>query len=219
MLNKWIYRLEYKYGRRAGIQGLMLYIVIGMAAVFIGRLIIPGVDIFSYLSLSRAMLFKGQVWRVVTFLLEPPDTSIIWIIFSLYFYYFVGTALEQAWGTFKFNVYYFIGAFAMVIAALISGYGYNMYLNLSLFFAFATLFPDHQVMLFFFIPVKVKWLALLDAALFVVMFIFGDWSVRTAILLSLLNYFIFLGEDLFKSIRQLVMRIRNKIRYRGSGLR
>ncbi len=214
MLNRWIYRLEYKYGRRFGIQGLMLYIVIGMAAVFIGRLIIPNADIFEYLSLSREKLFQGQLWRLVTFLFEPPSNSIIWIIFSLYFYYFIGTALEQTWGTFKFNVYYLIGALGIIAAALISGEGYNMYLNLSLFFAFATLYPDHRLMLFFIIPVRIKWLALLDALLFIVMFILGGWAVRASILLSLVNYFIFFGEDLIKLVKQKLLFLKNRIRYR-----
>ena len=214
MLNRWIYKLEYKYGRSFGIKGLMLYIVIGMAAVFVGRMMIPNVDIFSYLSLSREKLFEGQVWRLVTFLLEPPNMSIIWIIFSLYFYYFIGTALEQTWGTFKFNVYYLIGALGIIAAALISGEGYNMYLNLSLFFAFATLFPDHQVMLFFFIPVRIKWLALLDAVFFLISFIFGGWAVRASILLSLVNYFIFFGEDLVRTLRQKIMFAKNRIKYR-----
>ena len=140
--------------------------------------------------------------------------SIIWIIFSLYFYYFIGTALEQTWGTFKFNVYYLIGALGIIAAALISGEGYNMYLNLSLFFAFATLFPDHQVMLFFFIPVRIKWLALLDALFFLISFIFGGWAVRASILLSLVNYFIFFGEDLVRTLRQKIMFAKNRIKYR-----
>ncbi len=192
----------------------MLYIVIGMAAVFIGRMIIPNVDVFDYLSLSREKLFEGQVWRLVTFLLEPPSSSIIWIVFSLYFYYFIGTALEQTWGTFRFNVYYLIGVLGIIAAALISGEGYNMYLNLSLFFAFATLYPDHQVMLFFIIPVRIKWLALLDALLFVVMFVLGSWAVRASILLSLVNYFLFFGEDLIKLMKRQIMLVKNRIRYR-----
>lgn len=214
MLNRWIYKLEYKYGRNTGIQGLMLYIVIGMAAVFVGQMTIPSVNIFDYLSLSREKLLDGQVWRLVTFLLEPPSTSIIWILFSLYFYYFIGTALEQTWGTFKFNIYYLIGTLGIIVAALISGEGYNMYLNFSLFFAFATLYPDHQVALFFFIPIKIKWLALLDALMFIVMFIFGNWAVRASILLSLANYFIFFGEDLIKRSKQQLMFMKNRIKYR-----
>ncbi|MBQ3048958.1 MAG: hypothetical protein IJC94_03285 [Oscillospiraceae bacterium] len=213
MLNRWIYKLEYKY-RRFGISGLMLYIIIGMAAVFVGRMTIPNVDIFSYLGLSRELVFQWQVWRLVTFLLEPPSNSIIWIMFSLYFYYMIGTALEQTWGTFKFNVYYFMGALCIIIAAMISGYGYNMFLNMSLFFAFATLFPNHQVMLFFFIPIKIKWLAILDAVYFAVMFIFGGWAMRISIIMSLVNYFIFFGEDLFKMIKQEIMFKKNRMRYR-----
>lgn len=218
MLNRWIYKLEYKH-RNWGISGLMLYIVIGMAAVFVGRMTIPDVDIFSYLGLSRELVFKGQVWRLVTFLLEPPSNSIIWIMFSLYFYYLIGTTLEQVWGTFKFNVYYFMGVICIIIAAMISGYGYNMFLNMSLFFAFSTLFPEHRVTLFFVIPIKIKWLAILDAVYFAVMFVFGGWGMRISIIMSLVNYFIFFGEDLFKLIKTKIIYAKNRRRFRNSNLR
>ncbi len=86
------------------------------------------------------------------------------IAFSLYFYYLIGTALEREWGSFWFDVYYFCGAIGTVIAGFITGSATNYYLNMSLFFAFAALYPNFQVLLFFFIPIKIKWLAYVDAA-------------------------------------------------------
>lgn len=196
----WLYRLDYKYGRRA-LPNLILYIVFGQLVVFVVDLIFPALQFSSMLALDRDMIFQGQVWRIVTFLFEPMNSSVLWILVSLYFYYFIGTSLETEWGSFKFNFYYLVGALATVLAALITGYGVNYYLNLSLFMAYAILWPDQEFMLFFILPVKAKYLALLDAVGFVVGFIKGGWGTRGSILAALLMLGIFFGPDLMKHIR------------------
>ncbi len=198
---KWLYKMEYKYKNNA-IPNLMKIITIGQLAVFVVNFLFPGLGLLNWMSLTRAGLFSGQIWRLVTFLLVPPITSPLFVLFSLYFYYFIGGALENAWGSFMFNAYYFIGALGAVIAALVSGYGTNYYLNMSLFFAFAILYPNFEFMLFFVLPVKVKWLALLDAALFVWGLIVGPWSNRAAIIASFINLIIFFGGTLLKMIKQ-----------------
>ena len=90
----------------------------------------------------------------------------------------------------------------LVIAALITGYGSNMFLNLSLFFAYAALYPDEQVLLFMFLPIKMKYLALADAALYLYYFIVGGAATRVTIVLCLLNVFLFLGGDIINTIRR-----------------
>ena len=126
------------------------------------------------------MILKGQVWRLVTFIIEPPDTSIIFIIFSLYLYYMIGSSLERTWGSFRFNVYFFMGMILHIIAAfliyIIWGIDFPLntyYLNMSLFLAFAATYPDMQLMLFFIIPIKIKWLAIIDAVYFGLTIVFG----------------------------------------------
>ena len=88
-----------------------------------------------------------------------------------------------------------------IIAALLTGYGTSTYLNLSLFLAFAFLFPDHEVLLFFFFPIKMKYLAYVDWALFILQLIVGDWATRGAIIASLLNFFLFFGGDFIRWIK------------------
>ena len=126
-----------------------------------------------YLSLNANAILHGQIWRIVTFLLQPPDGSPIFIVFALYLYYMIGQNLEAAWGAFRFNLYFFTGVLFHLIAALIvyflTGISFPIgtsYLNLSLFFAFAALYPNVEFLLFFVIPIKVKYLALLDGAFF-----------------------------------------------------
>lgn len=195
---QWLYKLERRF-RKYSIPNLMVYITLTMAAVYIMDFI--GLRISSYLMLSMDAVAVGQIWRLITFIFVPPGGSVIMVLLSLYFYYFVGSSLENAWGSFQFGVYYLFGVAGAIVAGIISGFGTNVYLNLSLFLAFAQLFPEERVLLFYIIPVKVKWLAWLDWALFAVNFIFGSWSTRAAILFSLINFFIFFGPDFIKRIR------------------
>ena len=145
---------------------------------------------------------RGQIWRLVTFVFVPPSSSPIFILFALYFYYMIGVGLENQWGKVKFNLYYLVGMLGSIIAALITGYADNTFLNLSLFFAYAALYPDEQVLLFMILPIKMKYLALVDAALYLYYFIVGTASTRITIVLCLLNVALFLGGDIINTIRR-----------------
>lgn len=144
---------------------------------------------------------RGQIWRLFTFIFVPPASSVLTLALALYFYYFIGSTLERVWGTFRFNVYYLCGLLGCMAAGLITGYGSNDYLNLSLFLAFAYLFPNHEVLLFFIIPIKMKYLAYLDWALFAISLIFGSWASRAAVIASLINFFLFFGPDIWYQIK------------------
>lgn len=197
---KWLNKLEFKL-RRYSIPNLMKYIVAAMAVIFVCDYLLP-VDIYGTLALDMSRVAKGEVWRLITFIFLPPQSSILWIVFSLYFYWMLGSGLENSWGTFRFNMFYLIGIMGNILAALLTGYATNTYLNLSLFFAFAILYPDMELRLFMILPVKMKYLAILDAVLYVWMFIIGTWSTRLSILLSLANIILFFGSDLINYIRR-----------------
>ena len=190
--------------RRYAISDLMKYIVIGQGIVFALLYIWPtlGYQLYSLITLTRTGLMRGQIWRLVTFVFVPPSSSPIFILFALYFYYMIGVGLENQWGKVKFNLYYGVGMLGSIIAALITGYGNNMFLNLSLFFAYAALYPDEQVLLFMILPIKMKYLALVDAALYLYYFIVGTASTRITIVLCLLNVALFLGGDIINTIRR-----------------
>ena len=154
---------------RFGIPNLMRYIVIGTAAVYILMVLTRNNDAnaLSFLSFNLNGLLHGEIWRIVTFIFVPGDMRPFWLIVALYFYYWIGSSLEREWGTARFTLYYLSGALltvlGVVIVSLITGNHYltiygTGYVNLSMFLAFAVLFPDVQVLLFFIIPVKMKWL-------------------------------------------------------------
>ncbi len=190
--------------RRYAISDLMKYIVIGQGIVFALLYIWPtlGYQLYSLITLTRTGLMHGQIWRLVTFVFVPPSSSPIFILFALYFYYMIGVGLENQWGKVKFNLYYLVGMLGSIIAALITGYADNTFLNLSLFFAYAALYPDEQVLLFMILPIKMKYLALVDAALYLYYFIVGTASTRITIVLCLLNVALFLGGDIINTIRR-----------------
>jgi hypothetical protein len=163
--------------------------------------------------LNMGAVFHGQIWRLVTWLLSPPSVSLL-VIITLFFYASIGKTLEQTWGTFYYNVYIFSGilftilgnVLAYVILYLLYGssayvVGTNYYLLLSMFLAFAMLYPDMEVLFMFIIPIKVKWLAYVYYAIMIYMIYMcllyiraGDlsaWGTMVSIVMSLLNFFIF----------------------------
>lgn len=171
-MENWLSKLERKFGRYA-IPNLMYYIIILYAAGFVLNIVNPEFY-YRYLSLNAQAILHGQVWRIVTFIIQPPSSSLVFIVFALYLYYMIGQELENAWGAFRFNLYFFSGMLFHVAAAMLlyvfTGMVLPMsvwYLNMSLFFAFAALYPDVQFLVFFVIPVKVKYLALIDALYFI----------------------------------------------------
>lgn len=170
-MDNWLSKLEKRFGRYA-IPNLMYYIIILYALGFVLNLVNPNFY-YQFLSLDAAAILHGQVWRIVTFIIQPPSDSLIFIIFMLHLYYMIGQQLEMAWGAFRFNLYFFSGMLFHVIAALlvytVTGISLPLsvwYLNMSLFFAFAALYPNVQFLLFFMLPIKVKYLAFLDGLYF-----------------------------------------------------
>ena len=186
--------------RNFGIPNLMLYIVIGNAVVYFLSLF-SSASAVSFLALDMGKVLQGELWRIVTFVFVP-DSGGFWLLIALYFYYFVGKTLENNWGSGKFTIYYGSGVLLTVLASLIGqlcGIGAVVYgtgyVNLSMFFAFAMLYPDLQVLLFFIIPVKVKWIAYVDAAFFAVEVVtaLAQGSFLAALLpvVAILNFFIY----------------------------
>lgn len=187
-------KLERKFGKFA-IHHLILYIVFANAAVYILSFTYP--EIISLLIMNPNKLLQGEIWRLFTFVFIPPSASPIFIFFALYFYYLIGMSLEREWGAFKFNIYYFTGAMAIIIVSLMTGMPMvNTYLNLSLFFAFARLFPDFTVRVMLVLPVKIKYLAWINWGFFGFTIIFGGMAQRIAAIIGIANFLLFFGKEI-----------------------
>lgn len=208
-MKAWFDKLSRKM-RFLAIPSLMKYIVICMGAVFVMNLVFNGM-LSGYLIFDKAAIFAGQVWRLISFIFIPINSSPLFIIFALYFYWMIGEALESEWGVAKFNIFYLTGMIGTIIAGLITGFATNHFLNLSLFFAFAILFPNIELRLFFVLPVKVKWLAYLDAAYFAFLLVISDWPQRIALLVSVANIVLFFWDD----ARTRIVNIKRKREWRN----
>lgn len=190
--------------RKVTIRNLMLFVVIGTGIVWLLDYIVgykAGVYVSWYLNFDRGLILQGQVWRVITFIFIPTDHSPIFFIIATYFYWLIGTGLERTWGSFRFDIFYFIGVACSIVSGFITGYATVEYIHMSMFIAYAILNPDEQVLVFFFIPIKMKWLAIIDAVLLVLLFIIETWVGRIALLVSFLNLAIFFAKDVIWNIR------------------
>ncbi len=205
----WITKLERRFGRLA-IPNLMMILVGAMAIVWLFDYLIgasTGQSLQSMLYFDRAMIAHGQVWRIFTFIFLPPQSSMLFIIFALYFYYLIGGTLEREWGSFGFTLFYLFGIVGAIIGGLITGSATNDYLNMSLFLAFALLNPNFEVLLFFFIPIKMKWLALIDGLSIVYLFVISSLPGKVGILFSMANLLIFFTPSLVEWVKSIKRRI------------
>lgn len=202
---KLINKMEQKFGRYA-VHNLTMYIIITYVAGYLLNYLAP--EALSYCLLEPALILQGQVWRLVSWLLIPPGALDIFTIIMLFFYYSIGTTLEQTWGAFRYNLYIFGGIILSVIGAfvlygillltgsngilLLEGGSFSTYfISMSIFLGFAAAYPNMQVLLYFIIPLKIKWLALVDIVYLVWQMAGSGWVTRACIICSLMNFIIF----------------------------
>ena len=193
---------------RLGIPGLMRYIVGANAVIYLLSLFARGGSL-NFLCMDPASVLRGELWRIVTYVLLPTNGG-IFLVISLFFYYWLGESLERLWGTTKFTVYYVSGtlltALASLLAYLIDGisvpiYG-AVYVNTALFLAFALNYPDAMVNIYFIIPVKMKWLAALEGILYALSVVTAIaarmWGQALIPIVALLNLFVFFTPDFLR---------------------
>ena len=200
------------------IPNLTLYLIICYGIGYLMQYLVPAG--YQYLMLDPFLVLKGQVWRLVTWILIPPDSSnIFFVLITLYLYYSLGGLLERIWGTYKYNVYLFSGLLFTILGAFVlCGYSVLMgaqptmytglyllnngsavyfgqfstyYINMSIFLAFAVCYPNMELLLYFIIPIKVKWFGILYGAFIVLSFLQTNWAGRVAIIASMFNFILF----------------------------
>ena len=198
-MKNWLDKMERRFGRYA-IRNLTMYLLAGYAIGYLLSFTMP--QLLTYFTLEPALILKGQVWRLLSWVIIPPNDNIIFVIFMMLLYYSLGNTLESYWGAFRYNVYIFSGILFTVIGAFIvngliggiTGFGslYSTYYsNMSIFLACASIMPDYQLLLYGIIPIKMKWLAVLDVVLLAVDAVQGGLIIRIVIIASLLNFIIF----------------------------
>ena len=201
----WIAKLERKYGRFC-IPNLISILIGGQILVYAIEMFVNQY-ISLYLDLDRSALLMGQIWRVITFVFVPfSGGGPLSVILGIYFTWFIGTALEKEWGDFRFNLYLLLGMLGAVLACLCTGWADTYCLSLSLLLAFAMLYPEVQLLLFFVIPIRVKYFGFFAAALWVFSFLSAPLAGKLSYLLSMLNVWAFFGPMAYRSLRAWVRR-------------
>ena len=212
-ISRAITKFCYKHPR-FGVRRLMLYVAAASAAAYLLMLMDTTGMLDYYLRFMPGEILRGEVWRIFTWLILPINGQFIFVAISLYFYYFIGSTLESAWGAGKFTIFYLSGVVVSIVTATIMYYALGAagqprqgfetamslnpaFLNLSMFFAYAVLFPENRLMLFFIIPIKVKWMGIANAAFFlwnIVDYIRNDvWFYAIIPVAALLNFLLIAG--------------------------
>jgi membrane associated rhomboid family serine protease len=193
------------------IPHLTMLLIAGQVAVYMASIAMGAQDggvgaLLPKLVLQGDLVWAGEVWRVVTFAFVPPalgPNGIIINLISWMFFYFVGSVMENTWGTARFNAYIFVGALGTVLASLYQTevVATNTYLYSTVFLAFARLYPDYIINLFFVLPIKAKWLAVMGWLLIAVELI-TKGPMRLVILASIANYLLFFSKAHYRDFQQ-----------------
>lgn len=193
--------------RDKGIPNLMLYVTLGSALVYLFSMIADSTLLYEWLSFDRDLILQGQVWRLFSYALTYEGGNILITAIGLICYYSLGRAMENIWGTLRFNLFYFCGillmdCYALIVGAFLGDYAPMLsymvdisYLNMSLFLGYATLYPDAHFLLLYIIPVKAWVFAVLDLALIVYELFVMPFPFNLFPVVALLNYFLFFGKD------------------------
>ncbi|MEQ9824334.1 MAG: hypothetical protein ABQ298_08115 [Puniceicoccaceae bacterium] len=209
-------RLERNFAWIA-IPNLTLYIIIGQVMVWLLQ------NLANYpmdaIALVPGLVIRGEVWRLFTFIFFPPQTHFIFLVFAWLILFLTGTALEQFWGSLKYTGYVLLGWFLTVLATIAGIFVYpgvmipNLFITASIFLAFAYVNPNYEFMIFFVLPVKVKWLAVFTLALFGYQFLTGHLIIKIVVLAGVGNYLIFFGRDMIQSLKGAQRRREHRQRY------
>ena len=204
-------KLERKFGKFA-IPNLTVILIVGFVLGYIIQIVQP--DALYLINLNPEMIMKGQVYRLLTWVIMPPDGVSIFIIITLMFYYSIGKTLEMSWGDFRYTLYILsgivftdlgvVGTYLVMRlggqAELASFFAQSSdistyYLCMSMFLAYAFMFPDRQVLMSFIIPIRVKWLGYLDIVYLIyavlVYGMMGYYAGMVTVITSVLNFILF----------------------------
>ncbi len=182
--------------RDKGIPNLMLYIVLGSAVVNILSMVDKTDTLYYILCFNRDAILVGQIWRLITYPLTFSGGNILFTAIILFCYYSLGRAMENLWGALRFNLFYFTGVVMMDVYCMIfDGMADVYYLNMSLFLAYATMYPNAQFLFLYIIPVKAWIFALIDLLLVLYSLLVYPFPYNLFPVVALANYFLFFGKD------------------------
>lgn len=210
ILPEWILKLEQKAAwLRIPFLGYLLILaqLLGLFLIYQN----PDLEIRFYL--DPKAVFQGEIWRVFTFMFIPLTKDFL-SIFLWWFLYYILKSLKKQWGNFKLSLYFLIGWLGVVLSSLVLGVKVDSFLLLlsTFFFAIASLNQTYEVLFFFILPIKIKWIAIFFAiVLFLQQTFFGSWLYTFHLLISCSNYFLFFGPSIFRFLKREVQSRRQGV--------
>lgn len=188
--------LEKRFSQWA-IPHITIYLLLGQ--VMTSMMVATDPALFERMFMIPSKVMEGEVYRLLTFIVMPPGRVTVFTLFCWYMLYLMGTALERFWGTFRYNLFLLIGGLATIAAAFLTPgqIATNAFIQGTVFLAFAWLNPNFVIQLFFVLPVRIKWLAMMQWFGYGWLFIFDSWSIRLAVAASVLNFFLFFGKEVW----------------------
>lgn len=211
---RWLSRLQQRLEPYA-IPNLPLWLIVGQGMLYGVALADPSLR--DRLALIPNNVIGGEYWRLLSFIFMPPDTHPVWLFFALYFFHLTGSALEHFWGSLRFNLFLLIGYIATLAAAfsfpeLRNSPHTNAFIGSSVFLAFAKLYPNYQISIYFIFPIRVYWIALLTWLLLITNVILSSsWAERCYVLAGILNYMLFFRGEIFRGAITQERRMRQQI--------
>jgi hypothetical protein len=213
--------LERRVGRHAPAH--IIYWLVGLSGL-VYFLLMARPELADAFILDGEAIRSGEVWRLVTFLFMPWSSGggmfgPVFTIFALLFLYTMGNGLEEQWGTFRFDAFYLVAVLGTIASALLVGPVTNFFINQALLLAFALEFPDYEIRLYFFLPIRMRWIGLLELALLIFQFVSGDWAARSGIAVAIATLLLFCGGTLnarFRGRARVASRGREMSRFRAA---
>lgn len=194
------------------VPNITLYLIMGQVFLYMASM--TGRFDLLRIVLIPDLVLAGEWWRLITFIFIPPAANVVFVFFAWYLFYLMGTALEGHWGAFRYNLFLLIGyIFTVTASFLIPGsIATNVFIGGSVFLAFAFLYPDFVLYIFFILPVKIKWLALITWIGYGWTLLTGAWETRLLVLASIGNFFLFFGRDILWKIKTGKYRMASQVR-------
>lgn len=212
-------RLESRFGRFA-IPGLVTFVAILQVVTFFLFVMLSPEGRAAYLDflvLDAGRVLQGQVWRLITYIFVPGTMNVLFVLIGAMFLNWLGRGLEQAWGPFRLTLYFVSGMLAMAIGAMVFGYvASGLFLFSSLLLAFAMIYPNEEILMFFVVPVKIKWMAWLNVAL-TVLLVMGTPSAFWMVLCAHLNFLVVFGPTFFKERVRLAKVMDRRAQFEDAG--
>lgn len=212
------YKLR-RFFRTFAIENIMTYVAATMGLLYIGNMF-TNYQLIPLAEFDRGLILQGQIWRIVTFLFVPQASGMFWVLLSVYFYYYIGSSVENDWGSHELTLYLLTGYAMLLVIGFVTGYTDASYLYFSLFLVFAALRPREVLRIMMIIPVEAKWLAVIDAVymlyglgravpyLFIPVYRMLGAGIILSVLAAFVTFLIFFGKPIFD-------RIKNRIAHRN----